>query len=81
MFNWIPLGDKITPVHGPTWEAEGPLNDPLMLLPRYWDTDAVKYLDDIVKISQDAAAYAQQNKSTELEYYDIICAPTLGPIP
>jgi hypothetical protein len=52
-----------------------------MLLPRYWDTDAVKYLDDIVKISQDAAAYAQQNKATEQEYYDIVCAPTLGPIP
>ena len=81
MFNWIPLGDQITPVHGPTWEAEGPLNDPLMLLPRYWDTDAVKYLDDIVKISQDAAAYAQQNKATEQEYYDIVCAPTLGPLP
>jgi hypothetical protein len=57
------------------------MNDPLMVLPRYWDTDALKHLDDIVKISQDAAAYAQQNKATEQEYYDIVCAPTLGPIP
>jgi hypothetical protein len=81
MYNWVPLGDKITPVHGPTWWAEGPMNDPLMLLPRYWDTDAVKHLDDIVKISQDATAYAKKNKATELEYYDIVCAPTLGPIP
>ena len=81
MFNWVPLGDKITSVHGPDWQPEGPMNDPLMVLPRYWDTDALKHLDDIVKISQDAAAYAQQNKATELEYYDIVCASTLGSIP
>jgi len=81
MFNWIPLGDQITPVHGSSWQPEGPINDPLMVLPRYWDTDAFKHLDDIVKISQDAAAFAEQNKTTELEYYDIICAPTFGPIP
>jgi hypothetical protein len=81
MFNWVPLGDKITSVHGPAWQPEGPMNDPLMVLPRYWDTDALKHLDDIVKISQDAAAYAQQKQATEQEYYDIVCAPTLGPIP
>ncbi len=81
MFDWVPLGDKITPVHGSTWQPEGPLNDPLMVLPRYWDTDAFKHLDDIVKISQDATAYAQQNQATEREYYDSVCAPTLGPIP
>lgn len=81
MFNWVPLGDKITSVHGPAWQPEGPMNDPLMVLPRYWDTDALKHLDDIVKISQDAAAYAEQNKATEEEYYDIVCSPSLGPIP
>ncbi|HVM71099.1 MAG TPA: polysaccharide deacetylase family protein [Anaerolineales bacterium] len=81
MFNWVPLGDQITSVHGPAWQPEGPMNDPLMVLPRYWDTDALKHLDDIVKISQDASAYAQQNKATELEYYDIMCAPTLGQMP
>ena len=81
MYDWIPLGDKITPVHGSTWQPEGPINDPLMLLPRYWDTDALKHIDDVLKISQDAAAYAQVNKATEQEYYDIVCVPTLGPIP
>ena len=81
MFNWIPLGDQVTPVHGSSWQPEGPLNDPLMLLPRYWDTDALSHLEKIVKISQDAAAYAEKNRATELEYYDILCAPTLGPIP
>ena len=81
MFDWVPLGDKITPVHGTTWQPEGPMNDPLMVLPRYWDTDALKHLDDIVKISQDATAYAQLNQATEQDYYDIVCAPALGPIP
>ena len=81
MFNWVPLGDKITPVHGDTWQPEGTINDPLMVLPRYWDTDALKHLDDILKVSQDAATYAEQNKATEQEYYDIVCGPSLGPIP
>jgi hypothetical protein len=38
-------------------------------------------LDAIRNIGNDAAAYAQQNKAAELEYYDIMCAPTLGAIP
>jgi peptidoglycan/xylan/chitin deacetylase (PgdA/CDA1 family) len=81
MFNWVPLGDEVTPVHGPYWQPENPIKDPLMVLPRYWDTDALKYLDNIVKMAQGAADYSQQNKATELEYYDIVCAPSLGPIP
>ena len=32
-------------------------------------------------IGEEAAVYAEQNKATELEYYDIVCAPTYGPIP
>jgi hypothetical protein len=52
-----------------------------MVLPRFWDVDARDHLDMVRQISTDAAAYAQQNKATELEYYDILCAPKLGPIP
>jgi hypothetical protein len=52
-----------------------------MTLPRYWDTDASGKLDEIRVMSEDAAAYAESNKAVELEYYDIVCAPTLGPIP
>jgi hypothetical protein len=52
-----------------------------MTLPRFWDTDAFTKLDTVRVIGQQAAAYAEQNKATELEYYDIVCAPTLGPIP
>ena len=57
------------------------VGDPLMTLPRYWDIDARAHLDDVRVLSNEAAAYAEQNKPTELEYYDIVCAPTYGQIP
>jgi hypothetical protein len=38
-------------------------------------------LDNIRNIGKEAAAYAEQNKATELEYYGIACAPTMGPMP
>jgi hypothetical protein len=60
---------------------EGPVNDPLMTLPRYWPFQVVGALDQVRQIGNDAAAYAQQNKATDLEYYNIVCAPKLGPIP
>ena len=80
MYNWIPQGDLKDPAR-PSYIPEGPAGDPLMTLPRYWDVDARAHLDDIRVLGQDAAAYAEQNKATELEYYDIMCAPTYGPIP
>jgi hypothetical protein len=80
MFNWIPLSDVNDP-RRPSWTPEGTMNDPLLLLPRYWDTDAIKHLNDVIQISQEAADYAEQNRATELEYYDIVCAPAYGPIP
>jgi hypothetical protein len=80
MFNWIPQSDQNDPQR-PYFLSEGSANDPLMTLPRYWDVDARTHLDQVRQISNDATAYAQQNKATELEYYDIMCAPKLGPIP
>lgn len=80
MFNWVPLTDQGDPMR-PSYIAEGSVNDPLMTLPRYWDTDARTHLDTVRNISKAAAAYAAQNKATELEYYDIVCAPTYGAIP
>ncbi len=77
MFNWVPLGDSGDPLR-PTWIPEGPVNDPLMVLPRYWDTDAILHLKDVLQIGKDAAAYAQSNKPTELDYYDTACSPTYG---
>ena len=85
MFNWVPLADAADPKRPawspPGWVPEGAVHDPLMVLPRYWDTDAIRYLSTVIQIGQDAAAYAQANKATELEYYDILCAPTDGKIP
>jgi hypothetical protein len=60
---------------------EGPVNDPRLVLPRYWPVQAMGELDRIRTMGNDAAAYAEQNKATELEYYDIVCAPTYGPLP
>jgi hypothetical protein len=80
MYNWIPQGDQKDPAR-PYYIPEGPVGDPLMTLPRYCDVDARAHLDDIRVLGQEAAVYAEQNKATELEYYDIVCAPTYGPIP
>ena len=65
----------------PSYVPETWVGDPLMTLPRYWDTDARSYLDEVRVIGQDATAYAEQNKAVELEYYDIVCAPEYGAIP
>jgi hypothetical protein len=80
MFNWVPLADVDDPMR-PSWYTEGPVGDPLMTLPRYWDTDAITHLDEVMQIGDESAAYAEQNRSTELEYYDILCKSTLGPLP
>lgn len=80
MYNWIPLADDEDPER-PAYQAEGYVNDPRMVLPRYWPYQVQANLDIVRTIGKDAAAYAEQNKATELEYYDIVCAPTLGQIP
>ena len=80
MFNWVPLTDNADPAR-PYWPQDGYVNDPLLVLPRYWDTDAIKHLNAVMQIGDAATAYAQANKSTELEYYDIVCAPKLGLLP
>jgi len=80
MFNWVPLTDERDFMR-PSYIPEGEVNDPLMTLPRYWDTDARAHLDTVRKIGNAATAYAEQNKATELEYYDIVCSPTYGAIP
>jgi hypothetical protein len=80
MFNWVPLADEYSQSN-PYAIPEGPINDPLMTLPRYWDINARDQLDTVRQIGDQAVAYAEQSKATELEYYDIVCAPTYGPIP
>jgi hypothetical protein len=80
MYNWVPLGDTEDPQR-PYYIPEGPVNDPRLTLPRYWPTQVLAQLDTIRVMGNDAASYAEQNKAVELEYYDILCAPTYGLIP
>jgi hypothetical protein len=80
MYNWIPQADTVNPSN-PLAIPETPAGNPLMTIPRYWDIDARNQLDNIRAIGDQAAQYAEQNKAVELEYYDIVCAPTYGPIP
>jgi hypothetical protein len=80
MFNWVPLADTGDP-NRDTWIPEGPVNDPLMVLPRYWDTDAAIHIKDVIQIGQDAATYAWTNKPAEMKYYVGVCSPAYGAIP
>lgn len=80
MYNWIPLGDQ-KDGQRPYYIPEGPVGDPLMTLPRYWPYQVEQNLDVIRLLGKEAAAYAEQNKAVELEYYDIVCKPTYGEIP
>ena len=79
MYNWIPLADHEDPTR-PAYYPEGSFNDPLMTLPRYWPSQVVDYLDQVRLTGKDAIAYAEKNKEVELEYYDIVCAPSYGAI-
>ena len=80
MFNWVPLADSGDPERD-TWIPEGPVNDPLMVLPRYWDTDAATHLKEVIQIGLDAAAYARANKPVEMNYYASVCSSDYGTIP
>ena len=80
MYNWVPLAD-IEELDRPSYSPEGKINDPLMTLPRYLASQALRNIDKVRVIGEEAAAFAEQNKQTELEYYDIVCAPQFGSIP
>jgi len=79
MYNWIPLSDSADPAR-PSYLPEGYINDPLMVLPRYWDTDALYHIDTVRTIGKEYAAIAQQQRDVELEYYEIVCSAEYGPI-
>ena len=80
MYNWVPQADTYN-ASNPLAIPEVPAGNPLMTLPRYTDVNARGQLDTVRQIGQQARAYAEQNKAVEMEYYDIVCAPTYGPIP
>ena len=80
MFNWVPLAEQKDNMR-PSYAPEGPVDDPLMTLPRYSPFQVQDALDTVRVIGKEAAAYAGQNKTSELAYYDSVCAPTYGSIP
>ncbi len=80
MFNWIPLADQEDPMR-PSYLSEGSYNDPMMVLPRYWPSQIMSEIDSVRVMGKEAAVYAEQNRAIELEFYDIACAPSVGPIP
>ncbi len=80
MYNWVPLASEVDPQR-PSFIPEAQIGDPLMTLPRYWPYQVSDALDQVRIMGNEAAAYAQANKSIELEYYDIVCVPTHGPLP
>ncbi len=80
MYNWVPQADTFN-ASNPLAIPETPAGNPLMTLPRYMDINARDNIGTVTAIGDEATAYAEQNKAVELEYYDIVCAPTYGPIP
>ena len=52
--------------------------DPLFVIPRYWDTDAVYNVDTVRQIGKEARDYLYSIRETEVEYYDIVCKPIMG---
>ncbi len=62
MYDWVPLADQQDPKR-PLYLPEGPVNDPRMVLPRYWPQQVIPNLDTVRVIGEQAAAYAEQNKA------------------
>jgi len=79
MFNWIPQAQARDPMR-PIYLPEGPAGDPLLTLPRYWPSQVSGELDQIRLMGKEAAAHAEANQATELEYYDIVCSADYGPL-
>jgi peptidoglycan/xylan/chitin deacetylase (PgdA/CDA1 family) len=67
MFNWVPQGD-----------AEIAMQDPLMVLPRFWSTAADVALEQAVLISEQAKEFSTAVKAEELFYYKNYCQPEKG---
>ena len=62
LFNWIPLGAE-----------EQAVGDPLMVLPRAWSNSVNLNLDEAVKVSEQATAFAQENYRVEMGWYEQYC--------
>ncbi len=76
MYNWVPLCDAPDPTR-PAYQMDGN-QDPLFVIPRYWDTDAAQHVDTVRQMGKQARDYLYSIRETEVEYYDIVCRPTYG---
>jgi len=63
LFNWVPQGPE-----------EQLIGDPLMLLPRAWSNSVNVNLDEAVKVSEQAAAFAEANRQLEADWYAQYCS-------
>jgi peptidoglycan/xylan/chitin deacetylase (PgdA/CDA1 family) len=68
LFNWIPLG-----------EEERLMNDPLMVLPRAWSNSVNYNLDEAIRVSEQAAAFAEANAQAEREWMQRYCSGNSAP--
>ncbi|MEX1071996.1 MAG: polysaccharide deacetylase family protein, partial [Anaerolineales bacterium] len=66
MFNWIPQG-----------EQERGIGDPLMTLPRFWDSAALLNLEQTVEIGDAAREFARENYEAEAAWYSASCGGEL----
>ena len=80
MYNWVPLADEYDPER-PAYLPDAQVKDPLMTLPRYWPYQVLDNIDTVRIMGNQAAEYAQENKTVEFEYYKVVCESTYGPIP
>ena len=76
MYNWIPLSDASDPSSSDV-RTDGS-QDPLFVIPRYWAPDALPQVDIVRQIGDSAREYYESIRKTELEYYDIVCKPSMG---
>jgi peptidoglycan/xylan/chitin deacetylase (PgdA/CDA1 family) len=69
LFNWVPLSER-----------ERALNDPLLLLPRFWDTAALLNLEQTAQIGDAARLFAQENYAAEAAWFSQNCGGELPPL-
>jgi peptidoglycan/xylan/chitin deacetylase (PgdA/CDA1 family) len=69
MFNWIPQG-----------EQEMELGDPLMTLPRFWDSAALLNLGQTAEIGDTAREFARANYQAEAAWFAANCGGALPPL-
>ena len=79
MYNWVPLAEVKDP-NRQFWVPEVPAGDPLMTIPRYWSYDAVYHLEEVVAISDAAAAYEAENHQVLVDNYNYYCQAEYGPL-